>query len=139
MAPGTQARILRALETRTVDRIGGTQPVPVDLRVVAATNKDLSAAVQDRTFREDLYYRLNVLPLHVPPLRERRGDVALLAAHFLDAFCAAEGQAAKHVITSYSIHYTKLYESRLTLVKGAQFLSTVRLEPSPDLRGGVLS
>jgi len=97
LAPEAQAKLLRAIETGEVERVGGTKTTKVDVRVVAATNKDLSAAVQDRTFREDLYYRLNVLPLHVPPLRERRGDVALLAAHFLDAFCAAEGQAAKQL------------------------------------------
>jgi len=92
-----QAKLLRAIETGEVERVGGTRTMKVDVRVVAATNKDLAAGVQDRTFREDLFYRLNVLPLHVPPLRERRGDVALLAVHFLDAFCRAEAQPPKRL------------------------------------------
>ena len=90
-----QAKLLRAIETGEVERLGGTKTAHVDVRIVAATHKDLAAAVPDGEFREDLYYRLNVLPIHVPPLRERRGDPALLAGHFLATFCRAEEKTAE--------------------------------------------
>src|SRR5258705_9964405 len=87
-----QAKLLRVIETGEVERVGGTRTQTVDVRIVAATNKDLAAAIEAGDFRQDLFYRLNVLPLHVAPLRERRGDIPLLAAHFLKACCAAEGK-----------------------------------------------
>ncbi len=90
-----QAKLLRAIETGEVERVGGTRTAHVDVRVVAATNKDLTAAMESGDFRQDLYYRLNVLPLHVPPLRERPTDVPVLAEHFLAQFCEAEGKAPK--------------------------------------------
>jgi DNA-binding NtrC family response regulator len=92
-----QAKLLRVIETGEVERVGSTKTAHVDVRIVAATNKDLTAALESGDFREDLYYRLNVLPLHVPALRERRGDVALLAAHFLEVFCSAEGKPLKRL------------------------------------------
>ncbi len=79
----TQAKLLRVLQDGMVDRIGGTQPVSVDVRLIAATNADLSAAIQQGTFRADLYYRLHIFPIAVPPLRERREDIYALAQHFL--------------------------------------------------------
>jgi DNA-binding NtrC family response regulator len=84
---GLQAKILRALEEKKFDRVGGTQPLQVDVRVVAATNRNLKAAVAARQFREDLYFRLSVFPIDIPPLRERPGDIELLARHFVDRFC----------------------------------------------------
>jgi DNA-binding NtrC family response regulator len=78
-----QVKLLRVLETGTTTRIGGEKPVPVDVRVVAATNRDPEAAVREGTLREDLWYRLNVFPIPLPPLRQRRGDITLLANHFL--------------------------------------------------------
>jgi DNA-binding NtrC family response regulator len=77
-----QGKLLRVIEEKVVDRIGGRAPVPVDVRVVAATNKDLKAAVENGEFRSDLYFRLAVFPLEIPPLRERQNDIALLAKHF---------------------------------------------------------
>jgi DNA-binding NtrC family response regulator len=79
-----QAKLLRALDTMTIERLGGDGPIRVDARIVAATNRDLRAALQAGSFRQDLYYRLAVLPIAVPPLRERRNEIPALAAHFLD-------------------------------------------------------
>ena len=79
----SQVKFLRVLQERRLERLGGKQTIEVDVRVIAATNKNLEQAAQEGTFREDLYYRLNVFPLHVPPLRERKSDIPLLATHFL--------------------------------------------------------
>jgi len=84
MNPATQAKLLRVLETGTFSRVGGAQPVTVDVRVVAATNRDLDKSMQDGSFRPDLYFRLNVVAIHLPPLRERRDDLPLLIRHFLE-------------------------------------------------------
>ncbi|EKD36464.1 MAG: two component, sigma54 specific, transcriptional regulator, fis family, partial [uncultured bacterium] len=81
-----QSKLLRALEERVVRRIGGQEEIPVDVTVIATTNRDLSAAVEKGEFRMDLYYRLNAFSLHVPPLRERREDIPVLANHFLASF-----------------------------------------------------
>jgi two-component system response regulator PilR (NtrC family) len=89
MSPTMQVKFLRVLQEKKIRRIGSTEELEVDVRILAATNKDLEKGVQDRSFREDLYYRLNVIPIHMPPLRERREDVPLLAAHFLLKACAS--------------------------------------------------
>jgi len=78
-----QAKLLRVLQEREIERLGGSRPVPVDVRVLAATNVNLHQAVRERAFREDLFYRLNVVPIHVPPLRERRDDIPRLVRHFV--------------------------------------------------------
>jgi DNA-binding NtrC family response regulator len=81
-----QAKLLRVLQEKEVDRIGGTRPVPIDARVVAISNVDLKTAVADGKFREDLYYRINVIPLIIPPLRERKDDIESLTQHFVEKF-----------------------------------------------------
>jgi len=82
MSLAAQAKVLRALEQGVVTRVGGSQAIPVDVRVVAATNKDLDEEIEAGQFREDLFYRLNVVPIHIPPLRERREDIPMLVQHF---------------------------------------------------------
>ncbi|HEY7407764.1 MAG TPA: sigma-54 dependent transcriptional regulator [Gemmatimonadaceae bacterium] len=91
MSLAAQAKVLRVLEDGVVTRIGGSKPVSVDVRVIAATNKDLEHEIADGKFREDLYYRLNVVPVSVPPLRDRREDIPQLVAHFADRLTRAEG------------------------------------------------
>jgi two-component system, NtrC family, nitrogen regulation response regulator NtrX len=95
LSADAQAKLLRAIETGEAERVGGTRTQHYDVRFIAATNKELGAEIQAGDFREDLFYRLNVLPIHVPPLRERSSDVALLAARFLEQCCAVEGRPAK--------------------------------------------
>lgn len=87
MSIATQAKILRVLTDNEIDRVGGAKPIKVDVRVIAATNKNLEEEIKKGNFREDLYYRLNVVPFYVPPLRERKEDIPLLAEHFLKQYC----------------------------------------------------
>lgn len=88
----TQIALLRVLEERNFERVGGTAVVPVDVRVLAATNRDVVSAVKKGEFRCDLYYRLNVFPIHLPPLRDRPGDVLLLARYFMERFASSNGK-----------------------------------------------
>ncbi len=94
-----QAKLLRILQERTFERVGGNHPVKVDLRIITATNRDLAKMVADGTFREDLYYRLNVFPITIPPLRERGSDVITLADHFVARFAAETGKDIKRIST----------------------------------------
>jgi two-component system response regulator HydG len=88
LSPVTQPKILRVLQEGEFERLGGTKSLKVDVRVIAATNQDVAQMVKDKRFREDLYYRLNVITIRVPPLRERREDVRLLAQHFVSFYAA---------------------------------------------------
>ena len=87
MSPKLQVKLLRFIQEMKFQRVGGSRTVEVDVRILAATNKDLERAVAENEFREDLFYRLNVIPIHVPPLREREGDIAILIQHFLKQHC----------------------------------------------------
>src|SRR5271169_4046297 len=95
MSLKTQSKVLRVLEERRVEPLGSNQPATVDVRVIAATNKKLEEEIARNAFREDLFYRLNVIPFYVPALRERVADIPILAAHFLAAFCQEYGKKAK--------------------------------------------
>ena len=96
---GTQVKLLRVLQEREFERLGGTESVRVNVRVIAATNKDMEKAIAEGTFREDLYYRLNVFTIFVPPLRERKADLLLLADHFLEKFSREHGKVIKRIST----------------------------------------
>lgn len=97
MSLKTQAKVLRALDEQRIEPVGSSSPLRVDVRVIASTNKNLSEEISRGNFREDLFYRLNVIPFAVPPLRERTGDIPALAAHFLDEFSSAYGRKPKEL------------------------------------------
>jgi len=105
VGPNLQARLLRALQEGTIRRVGANDPINVDVRIVAATNRDMDAAVKQGTFRADLYYRLHVVSIRIPPLRERREDIPLLAEHFAQKHGRAEGSAispeAREILVAY--------------------------------------
>ena len=109
--PTIQVKLLRVIQEREFRRVGGNQDVKVDVRVVAATNKDLEKAVADGAFREDLYYRLDVIPIRLPPLRMRTGDIPLLINHFLERFSKESGRP-KPVINSEAMHVLLGHEWR---------------------------
>ncbi len=100
MSPGLQVKILRVLQDRSFERIGGIKTIRVDIRVIAATNRDLEELVRQNKFREDLYYRLNVIPIKVPPLRERVSDIPLLVQHFLETFSRTKKKPLKRLSTA---------------------------------------
>ena len=107
MGVNLQAKLLRVLQEQQFERIGGTRTILVDVRVIAATNKDLRLAIEEKSLREDLYYRLNVFPIHIPPLRDRREDILSLAEYFARKISARMGRTftsispeAKELLTS---------------------------------------
>ena len=90
-----QSKLLRVLQEREIDRIGGMEPIPVDVRIIATTNRDIEKQIRDGRFREDLFYRLNVVPFHLPPLRDKRDDIPLLAQHFIEKYNRLDGRNVK--------------------------------------------
>lgn len=130
----TQVKLLRVLQEFEVDRVGGSKPIRVDVRVVAATNKDLLKLIDEKKFREDLYYRLNVIPIHLPPLRDRMGDIPLLVNYFLNKISAREQMERKHV-TPEVMEYLEAYqwpgnirELENTLIRAATLSIGERIE-----------
>jgi two-component system nitrogen regulation response regulator NtrX len=109
MSLPAQAKVLRVLQTGELNRVGGERVIKVDVRVIAATNKDLARAVEENTFREDLYFRLNVVPLQSPPLREHKEDIPLMVEHFVRQFCEENGFKVKQVepaVIDRLVHYS---------------------------------
>ncbi len=108
--PHIQIKLLRVIQEREFERVGGTKTIKVNVRILAATNRDLLQMAQEGKFREDLYYRLNVFPIYVPPLRKRKGDILLLADHFLEKYSKESGKAVKRLSSAvidmlYSYHW----------------------------------
>jgi two-component system nitrogen regulation response regulator NtrX len=109
MSLKTQAKVLRALEEQVVERVGGREPLKVDVRVIAASNRNLETLIGQGQFREDLFYRLAVIPIEVPPLRGRRDDIPLLVDHFLALFCVENGKRLK-TLAAEALAYFLAYD-----------------------------
>lgn len=109
MAMPLQAKLLRVLQEREIDRVGGSKPIPIDVRIIAISNVDLKKAVKEGKFREDLFYRINVIPLSIPPLRERKSDIPLLANYFLNKY-SSENNKKMTEISKKSISVLMQYE-----------------------------
>ncbi len=108
MSPATQVKLLRVLQERQIERVGGSGPIDVDVRVISATNKDLEEELRKGRFREDLYYRLNVYPIFLPPLRERREDIPALVGQFLEKYSKRHGRQVRSISAQamdYLVHY----------------------------------
>ncbi len=105
----TQIALLRVLQEREFERVGGTQPIAVDVRIIAATNRDLESAINEGTFRPDLFYRLNVFPIHVPALRERKGEIPMLLDHFIQQYAGRMGRNIRSV-SSESLELLQAYD-----------------------------
>ena len=144
-----QVKLLRVLQEKEIERIGGSDEIKIDVRIIAATNRDLEKEVEDGRFRNDLFYRLNVFPIEVPPLRERREDVPLLAAHFLKV-CAKKINTRPPRLTKGNIERLQAYDwpgnirelqnvierAAIFAQAGALSFDFLRLEP-PKARGSV--
>ncbi|MFN8059702.1 MAG: sigma-54 dependent transcriptional regulator [Vicinamibacterales bacterium] len=133
MSPLMQVKLLRVLQERTFRRVGGTEEVPADIRIVAATNRNLGQMVREGRFREDLFYRINVIPLQLPPLRERGEDIDLLARHFVDRFSAQMGKAVRG-ISREAVAYLHRYDwpGNIRELENAMERA-VALEPTPTI------
>jgi two-component system nitrogen regulation response regulator NtrX len=146
MSPKVQAKVLRVIEESEFERVGGTGTVSVDVRVIAATNKDLRALIDGGTFRQDLYYRLNVVPVEIPPLRRRREDIPVLAEYFLQVYCEMYGlkpreleAAVAHKLVEYSwpgnVRELRNIIERMVITSEAEHLG---LKDLPPLEEGAL-
>src|SRR5207244_7481344 len=130
MPPSTQVKLLRVLEELRLTRVGGTAQIPIDVRVVAATNRPLRESMEEGRFRADLYYRLNVLSIYLPPLRERREDIPILVRRFIKEFSSQHDRTfhgisaeAMQILMSYLwpgdvIELRTMFESMVELVRG---------------------
>ncbi len=147
MSQKTQAKVLRVLQEQTFERVGGSETLTVDVRVIAASNKDLEAAMRAGAFREDLFYRLNVVPFEIPPLRERVEDVPVLARHFLAQYCAEHGRREKTLSAAAikrlrqhpwpgNVRELKNLMERMVIMVPAHRIEPRDLEPSLASRGG---
>jgi formate hydrogenlyase transcriptional activator len=144
LPPETQLALLRVLQERTFERVGGTQTLRTDARVVAATHRDLQKMVREGTFREDLYYRLTVFPIHIPPLRERRADIPPLVEHFtrlfarrLDKTIRRISRASMSRLTAYSWpgnvrELENVIERAVILTRGEELIVSAALFPRPS-------
>jgi len=139
MSVKTQAKVLRVLQEQTFQKVGGQQTITVDVRVIAATNKNLEQQIAGGGFREDLYFRLNVIPISVPPLRQRGPDIALLAEHFLRRFAAETGQRPKrlsadagHLLRDYSwpgnVRELRNLMERLTILVPSELIDAIDID-----------
>jgi Nif-specific regulatory protein len=146
-SPATQVKLLRVLQEREFERVGSTETIEVDVRVIAATNRDLQELMDDGQFRRDLYYRLNVFPLHLPALRERRIDIPLLADHFVEEYAAKNGKtirrissAAMEMLTSYdwpgNVRELENCIERAVVLAGDEIIHAHQLPPSIQTRPG---
>jgi transcriptional regulator with PAS, ATPase and Fis domain len=138
VSPGVQIKLLRVLQDKTFERVGGEETIEVDCRVIAATNRDLSQAIRQGQFREDLYYRLNVVNIHLPPLRERKEDIPLLISSFLTEFAEAagkhlEGLDAKARAALYNYHWPGNVRELRNCLESAVVLSRSSLISLEDL------
>jgi DNA-binding NtrC family response regulator len=147
MSPWTQVKLLRALQDKRIRKVGGTEEIPVDVRIIAASNKDLKKSINDGDFREDLFYRLNVISFEMPPLRKRKEDIPLLVTHFLKKYCNGMGRQMKRiapevvdVLESYpwpgnvrelenAIERVVAIEERGTITKGSLPHEMLQLQP----------
>jgi Nif-specific regulatory protein len=141
LSPQIQVKLLRVLQERELERVGGTTTIKVNVRLIAATNRNLEEAVKEGRFREDLYYRLNVFPLHVPPLRERKSDIVLLADHFTEKYAEKNGKLIKRIstpaldlLTSYSwpgnVRELENCIERAVILSNDQVIHSYNLPPS---------
>jgi len=153
-SPWTQVKLLRTLQEKTIRKVGGIEEIPVDIRIIAASNQDLKQGIEEGKFREDLFYRLNVISLEMPPLRQRKADIPLLVSHFIQKYCKEMGRKIKRVapeviglFESYTwpgnvrelgnvIERIIAIEERETIVK--ESLPKELLTPSRELETGFL-
>jgi two-component system nitrogen regulation response regulator NtrX len=147
MGPKVQAKILRALQECSIQRVGGDELIEVDIRVIAATNKDLKQCIRNGEFREDLFYRLNVIPIVVPPLRDRREDIAILIDHFVRRYSRGKrkqvGEGTLRLLQSYpwpgNVRELKNWAERACILSQSETIDTFSLteigevEPSGEL------
>jgi DNA-binding NtrC family response regulator len=151
MSPWTQVKLLRALQDKRIRRVGGTEEIPVDVRIIAASNQDLKKRINEGQFREDLFYRLNVISFEMPPLRKRKEDIPLLVTHFLEKYCNGMGRKMKRIAPEVfdvleiypwpgnvrelenAIERVVAIEERGTITKGSLPQEMLQLQPDKNL------